>query len=78
MWNAVINGDKVVFSYLCLDGEEGYPGDVLVQAAFQVTENNELILEYQAICSKPTPVSFTNHSYFNLSGHVCKLMTTSN
>lgn len=52
------------------DGEEGYPGNLNVAVVFSVTESNEIEIFYQAITDKATPLSLTNHSYFNLSGFV--------
>ncbi|GFG36750.1 hypothetical protein Cfor_09452, partial [Coptotermes formosanus] len=69
LWEAHVDGNKVVFSYLSKCGEEGYPGHVLVQAAYQLSSNNELVLVMSATSTKPTPVNLTNHSYFNLAGH---------
>jgi len=60
-----------VFTYLSQDGEEGYPGSVIVTMSYEITGANELILEYSAIPTAPTPIALTNHSYFNLSGQVC-------
>jgi len=70
LWEAHVVGNKVVFSYLSKCGEEGYPGHVLVQATYQLSSSNELILSMSATSTKPTPVNLTNHSYFNLAGHV--------
>ena len=70
LWEAHIVGNKVVFSYLSKCGEEGYPGHVLVQATYHLSSSNELILSMSATSTKPTPVNLTNHSYFNLAGHV--------
>ena len=70
LWEAHADGNKVVFSYLSKCGEEGYPGHVLVQATYQLSSKNELSLIMSATSTKPTPVNLTNHSFFNLAGHV--------
>jgi aldose 1-epimerase len=58
----------VTLSYTSRDGEEGYPGTLQATAAFRLTEQNELQIEYRATTDKPTIVNMTNHSYFNLGG----------
>jgi len=60
---------KVVLSYVSVDGEEGFPGEMKVTATYSLNEQNELKLEYRATTSKPTVLNLTNHSYFNLSGN---------
>ena len=60
--------NSVELSYLSVDGEEGYPGNLNVKVKFTVTEENELKIEYNAISDKDTIVNLTNHSYFNLTG----------
>uniref|UniRef100_A0A1B6CZK7 Aldose 1-epimerase n=1 Tax=Clastoptera arizonana TaxID=38151 RepID=A0A1B6CZK7_9HEMI len=69
IWNASVEGDSVVFTYVSKDGEEGYPGTVLATSIYQLTSCNKLNIQYKAVVSKPTMVNLTNHSYFNLAGH---------
>lgn len=57
------------------DGFEGYPGTVLTNVTFQLSENNEFTVKFDAHTSKPTPINLTNHSYFNLAGHVSTLFS---
>ena len=58
----------IEFSYLSIDREEGYPGNLNVRVKYTVTEDNELKIEYFAISDKDTIVNLTSHSYFNLTG----------
>ncbi|MDR0931961.1 MAG: galactose mutarotase [Victivallales bacterium] len=50
------------------DGDAGFPGAVDITVIYQVTENNELLIDYTANSDRPTVVGMTNHAYFNLSG----------
>lgn len=53
---------------LSRDGEEGYPGNLLVMITYELTGSGELRCTYQAASDQPTPVSISQHSYFNLAG----------
>lgn len=48
--------------------EEGYPGNVEMSVIFSLTNKNEIIIQYEGITDHTTPLSLTNHTYFNLSG----------
>lgn len=60
--------NSVRFSIQLADGFNGFPGNVRVQASYQLTEQNELRVTYQALSDAPTLFNPTNHVYFNLTG----------
>ncbi|MEQ1750103.1 MAG: aldose epimerase family protein [Prosthecobacter sp.] len=70
VWNATVLADKnaVELKYTSADGEEGFPGKLDCVVTYQLTEANELRIDYLAKTDKPTVVNLTNHSYFNLAG----------
>ncbi|MBK9982953.1 MAG: galactose mutarotase [Saprospiraceae bacterium] len=61
-------GMGVEFQYLSHDGEEGYPGNVLITVNYILNHNDEIILDYKATTDKKTIINLTQHSYFNLNG----------
>ena len=71
-WQAHASSDRelarVSLCRLSRDGEEGYPGNLLVMVTYELTASGELRCRYQAGCDQPTPVSISQHSYFNLAG----------
>ena len=68
VFDFVLGYNDVTFLLNSPDGEGGFPGNLKVKVVYKWTDANELIIEYFAVTDKPTPVNFTNHSYFNLSG----------
>lgn len=67
IFDVQIEDDKLVLSALSPDGEEGYPGNMNIKVIYSL-EGSAINLCYECTSDKDTPVSLTNHSYFNLSG----------
>lgn len=61
-----IDGDSITFTTCSFDGEEGFPGGLSIEVKYTL-RGSALDIEYKAVATADTPVSFTNHSYFNLS-----------
>ena len=57
---------SVTFTYRSPDGEEGYPGNVDIRLTYSLTDDNALVIDSEATTDSATPLSLTNHSYFQL------------
>lgn len=62
-------GAAVCFSLNSPDGDQGMPGELDVSVTYVLTEDNDVIIEYDGVAGEDTVVNMTNHSYFNLAGH---------
>lgn len=61
-------GQTITFSLTSPHMDQGFPGELEVVVRYIITEDNCLIIEYEAESNEDTVVNLTNHSYFNLSG----------
>ena len=48
--------------------DEGYPVGLITEVSFALNDENGFSISFEASSDRPTPVSLTNHGYFNLSG----------
>lgn len=63
-----LNGQTLEFSYLSKDMEEGFPGNLHVKVIYTLSDDNELMINYEAFTDKKTVINLTNHAFFNLNG----------
>jgi aldose 1-epimerase len=69
VWNVDhADGQSLKLSLHSKDGDGGYPGNLDVSIVYTLNDDNELVMEYQGVTDQATPLSMTNHTYFNLSG----------
>jgi len=59
---------SVQLTYCSPNGEQGYPGTVRVSVTYTVTNDDAFVIDTYACTDRPTPLSLTHHSYFNLAG----------
>ncbi|MBA2499869.1 MAG: galactose mutarotase [Chitinophagaceae bacterium] len=64
----------IEFQYLSKDGEEGFPGNALVNLRFELNDLNELSYTYTATTDQSTVINLTHHSYFNLNNGVGNIL----
>ncbi|MDB2328181.1 galactose mutarotase [Flavobacteriaceae bacterium] len=60
------NKQKITFEYHCPDGTSGFAGSIDARVTYSIHES-VLLIQYQGIPSKTTPINMTNHAYFNLN-----------
>lgn len=73
VWQECTNKEEnsVTLCYSSPHGDGGFPGEVQASVRYTLNDSNALIIEYKAtVLKEATPISMTNHAYFNLAGHV--------
>ena len=50
------------------DGDQNFPGRVTAYVTYTLTDDNRIIIDYEAESDAPTIINMTNHSSFNLAG----------
>jgi aldose 1-epimerase len=70
LWDVDVLDDMAIrLNHVSRDGDAGYPGNLNVTATYSLSDDNKLSLEFDATSDQETPVNFTAHSYFNLTGN---------
>ena len=70
VWDAQeISDNALKFSLVSPDGEDGFPGEFKTSVTYTLSDEDELSIDYSAVCTEDTPINMTNHAYFNLGGY---------
>lgn len=79
LWDYVIRQGEdrilVEFCYTSAHMEEGYPGELAAKVTYTLTDQQELMIAYEAKADRRTLCNLTNHAYFNLSGNYKRKIT---
>ena len=70
IWTATLRpeGNAITFTYVSVDGEEGYPGTLTAEITYQLNDDNELTWTAVVTTDAPTVLNMVHHPYWNLSG----------
>ncbi|MBQ2729119.1 MAG: galactose mutarotase [Alistipes sp.] len=68
VWESRVETNRVVMSLTSEDGDQKFPGELVVEAIFDFDDENQLEITYLAKSDRTTVVNLTNHAYFNLNG----------
>lgn len=69
IWDFETDNESVTFSLTSPDGDQGFPGNITVKITYSFSDSGVLSMDFSALSDRDTPISLTNHAYFNLSGH---------
>lgn len=69
LFTPYVDGKKLILSYISEDGEEGYPGALLLRITYELSTKNEFRVNMEAFATQETIINLTNCLYFNLGGH---------
>lgn len=68
IWNANETDGALVLTHESPEGDGGFPGALTATVRYTLDDDGTLGIDYDAVCTAPTPVNLTNHAYFNLAG----------
>ncbi|RPH32829.1 MAG: galactose mutarotase [Bacteroidales bacterium] len=77
LWNIIENEEQgenpsVSFQLISPDGDQGYPGKLIVTVKYSLRNDNSVKIDFTANSDRPTIVNLTNHAYFNLNPIYCE------
>ncbi|MBQ7839807.1 MAG: galactose mutarotase [Lachnospiraceae bacterium] len=68
VWDAHEIDNGILFTLRMKDGELGFGGNKIFHVCYGITQDNGLVITYDADSDQDTIINLTNHCYFNLDG----------
>lgn len=68
-WSVAASETEATFTLDSPHLDQGFPGDLHEEVTYALRPGSRLEITYRARCDRDTVANFTNHAYFNLSGH---------
>ena len=69
MWKVLSHtGDAITLELLSPHGDQGFPGNAVIQMTYSLDGEGGLHIVYHATADRDTVFNMTNHSYFNMAG----------
>lgn len=70
LWTPTVHDrGSITFNLVSRRGDQGFPGSLDISVTYQLSEDNRLTINYEALPSEATLVNLTCHAYWNLNGH---------
>ncbi|MEW8967975.1 aldose epimerase family protein [Exiguobacterium alkaliphilum] len=66
IWQVEEDVQRLTLTRTSAHMEEGYPGELDVRVTYELTDDNELVITYEATTTEPTVCNLTNHTYFQI------------
>lgn len=63
------NGPAIHLGLLSPDGQEAYPGNLVANASYTLTDDGELLIGMTSMTDRATLCNLAQHTYWNLAGH---------
>lgn len=60
--------NTLVLGMVSAAGDNYFPGNLDVTVKYELTDDNEIVINWDGTTDAPTVLNMTNHTYFNLSG----------
>ncbi|WP_461217983.1 aldose epimerase family protein [Lapidilactobacillus salsurivasis] len=66
-WDSEVVANQIIFTHKITSAADSFPGDLDVTLTYTLTDDNQVLLDYNVLSHGETVFNPTNHAYFNLN-----------